>query len=82
MTNYKILRSGQPAPYKDHELVVNVTLPNIKTKEAASVILQEMNIGFVPEGNGAWWDERLEYLVCLDKEQDLWEFKITTPYMG
>lgn len=77
---YKILQTGQSRAYGDSERVVEVYLKEGLTKEEASDIVREMNIGFNDAKNVQWYDPKLRYFI--EKTPGVWEFKMVSAYTG
>lgn len=77
---YKILRSGQPRPYADTERVVEITLEKGLTKQQASDIVENMDIGYSTKAPDNPFSPKLSYF--KETTPGTWEFKTISMYTG
>lgn len=80
MSDYKVLRSGQPRAYADSELVIEVYLKEGLTKQEASDSIRYMNIGFDDTKDKEWYLPKLSYI--RETSPGTWEFKMVSAYTG
>lgn len=77
--SYKILRAGQPRPYADSIKVIEIYTPSGLTKEEATAIAKNMNIGF-NDDKVEWYHPRLTYF--RETRDGVWEFEMVSAYTG
>lgn len=85
---YHVVRSGQPRPYADSELVVRLQFDEPVTEEQARAQAREASVGYTDvtkKDREGWWSRYLDYFRALEFSRDEkhfkeWEFKVVTPF--
>lgn len=77
---HKVLKNSQERAYGDTIKIVELYLEEGLTKEQASDIARDMNIGFNDSKNRDWYEPKLSYF--KETFPGVWEFKTISEYTG